>query len=267
MPVSTVTRPHSPGQHDCNCLVHPQAGIPAAGGADRRCGMDRCSQHAPANGNHVGHGRIGVRTVCCNVDLDGCCHDAALHRALRVSVCKTFERDRGWRLGAFVGGYLIIWMLPALPAYAFSWWADQAALTQPSITIVIAVGALAACGIYQLTPYKAQCLQRCRSPLSDAFKYAAYHGRLRDLRVGASHGLHCLGCCCALMALMLSFGLMNVPAMITLTAVCAIEKVWAYGPQFGRFVGVTSLAGAVAVAINPELASWLHTALVICTTQ
>ncbi len=180
---------------------------------------------------------------------------------------QTFERDRGWRLGAFVGGYLIIWMLPALPAYAFSWWADQAALTQPSITIVIAVGALAACGIYQLTPYKAQCLQRCRSPLSDAFKYAAYHGRLRDLRVGASHGLHCLGCCWALMALMLSFGLMNVPAMITLAAVCAIEKVWAYGPQFGRFVGVTSLAGAVAVAINPELASWLHTALVICTTQ
>ncbi len=179
---------------------------------------------------------------------------------------QTFGDARGWRLLSLMSGYLFVWTLPALPAYAFAWWADLAAVTQPFVTVAIAVVTLTACGIYQLTPYKAQCLKRCRSPLSDAFKYAALRGRLRDFRVGASHGLHCLGCCWALMALMLSFGLMNVTAMVALTAVCAIEKIWSRGPQFGRLIGVGALAMAAMVAVNPALATWLHSTLTVCAS-
>ena len=60
------------------------------------------------------------------------------------------------------------------------------------------------------------------------------------------------------MVLMLSFGLMNVNAMIVLTAVCSIEKLWAWGPQFGRLVGVGALVMAAAIVLKPELALWLH---------
>ena len=172
---------------------------------------------------------------------------------------RTFQRDdRGWRLAALVSGYLLVWTLPAFPVYALAWWTEQAATHDPAVTMIVAVAALTACGVYQLTPLKDQCLTVCRSPLSDAFKYAAFKGRARDLRVGVSHGLYCVGCCWALMALMLSFGLMNVTAMIVLTAVCSIEKVWARGPQFGRLVGVVALVMAVAIVLKPELATWLH---------
>ena len=171
---------------------------------------------------------------------------------------RTFQDDRAWRLVALVSGYLIVWTLPAFPVYVLAWWAEQAAATNPGVTIMVAVAALTACGIYQLTPLKSQCLTLCRSPLSDAFKYAAYKGRARDLLVGISHGLYCVGCCWALMVLMLSFGLMNVNAMIILTAVCSIEKLWARGPQFGRLVGGAALVMAAAIVLKPELALWLH---------
>ena len=118
--------------------------------------------------------------------------------------------------------------------------------------------ALVACGVYQLTPLKDRCLTKCRSPLAGAFRYASYRGRTRDLRVGAGHGRHCLGCCWAVMGLMLTFGLMNVTAMVVLTAVCAIEKVWSRGTQFARLVGVAALGLAVLVAINPAFAPWLR---------
>ena len=36
------------------------------------------------------------------------------------------------------------------------------------------------------------------------------------------------------MGLMLTFGLIDVTAMVVLTAVCAIEKVWSRGTQFAR---------------------------------
>ena len=166
--------------------------------------------------------------------------------------------DRGLRLGALGGGYLMVWTLPAFPVYAIAWASDRAALTHPLVPRLEAIVALAACGVYQLTPLKDRCLTKCRSPLSDAFKYASYRGRTRDLRVGVSHGRHCLGCCWAVMGLMLTFGLMNVTAMVVLTAVCAIEKVWSRGTQFARGVGVAALALAVLIVVDPAFAPWLH---------
>ena len=170
---------------------------------------------------------------------------------------RTFQANHGLRLAALTVGYMIIWTLPALPTYALAWGVERATATHPGVTTALAVLTLAACGVYQLTSLKDQCLTHCRSPLGDAFKYASYDGRTRDLRVGISHGLYCLGCCWALMALMLCFGLMNVTAMIVLTAVCTIEKVWVWGRQFGRLVGVMALVIAVALLVRPNLAPWL----------
>ena len=166
--------------------------------------------------------------------------------------------DRGRRLAALAAGYMIVWTAPAVPAYAAAIWLEQASVENPFILTTVAVVALTACGVYQLSPLKHQCLTRCRSPLSDAFKYAAFAGSARDLRVGMSHGLFCLGCCWALMALMLVFGLMNITAMVALTIVCTIEKLWVHGPQFARGVGMAALLTAVAVFVKPEIAPWLH---------
>ena len=111
-----------------------------------------------------------------------------------------------------------------------------------------------ALGIYQLTPLKFRCLSHCRSPLAHLLHYTSFKGRLRDLRAGIEHGLYCLGCCWALMLVLLAFGVMNLPAMIGVAVIIAVEKVWRFGEAFARVVGVGALVYAVLVGVEPSLA-------------
>ena len=129
---------------------------------------------------------------------------------------------------------------------------------RPDAATPLAVGILAACGIYQLTPVKDRCLARCRSPLGFVLRYGSYRGRSRDVRVGMNHGAFCLACCWALMAVLLVAGLMNVVAMVVVVAVVVVEKTWRWGPTFGRVVGVVAFVLAVAVVFRPTLAAGLH---------
>ena len=109
----------------------------------------------------------------------------------------------------------------------------------------VAVAAFTAAGLRQLTPLKARCLRRCRTPVAQLLHYGNYHGRLRDLRVGVHHGAYCLGCCWALMVVLVAFGVMNLPAMLILAALITIEKLWRHGAAVGRLTGVILLAFAI----------------------
>ena len=77
------------------------------------------------------------------------------------------------------------------------------------------------------------------------------------MRAGASHGWFCLGCCWALMVLMVAFGVMNVVAMVGLAVVIAVEKMWHRGESFARVVGVGCIIYAAALIFRPELAPGL----------
>jgi len=171
---------------------------------------------------------------------------------------RTFTGNRGGRLAAFASGYLIVWILAALPAYGLAWLADMVVGPHPAAATVLAVAIFAVCGGYQLTPLKDRCLARCRSPLGFVLKLGSYRGRTRDLRVGLYHGVFCLACCWALMALLVAFGLMNVIVMVVLAGAVLAEKTWAWGPRFSRVLGVAALALAIAVVFEPGLAPGLH---------
>jgi predicted metal-binding membrane protein len=171
---------------------------------------------------------------------------------------RMLKDGRGWRLALFASGYLIVWVLAALPAYALAWLADHLVGAQPAAATVLAVAIFAACGVYQLTPFKDRCLARCRSPLGFVVKLSSYRGRTRDLRVGLYHGGFCLACCWALMALLVAFGLMNVIAMVVLAGAVFAEKTWMWGPQLSRVLGIAALGLAVAVVFAPGLAPGLH---------
>ena len=116
------------------------------------------------------------------------------------------------------------------------------------------------CGLYQLSRLKDRCLAHCRSPLGLLLHYGSYRGRFRDLRVGAHHGGYCLGCCGALMVILVAVGVMNVAVMVGLAALVLAEKVWAWGPAAGRVAGAAALALAVATIWMPWLAPGLHAA-------
>ena len=144
------------------------------------------------------------------------------------------------RLAAFVGGYLAAWWGFAVLATAMQW---GLALTAPAIAggrtgeAVFAGVLLVAAGFYQFSALKHRCLSECRSPI--AFFLARWREGTRGaLCLGLRHGIHCVGCCWALMALMLLAGAMNVGWMAVLTALMLAEKVLPGGPVLGRAVGV-----------------------------
>jgi predicted metal-binding membrane protein len=115
-------------------------------------------------------------------------------------------------------------------------------------------------GAYQLSPLKDRCLAQCRSPLGLLLHYGSYRGRSRALRVGAHHGGYCLGCCWALMVVLVAVGVMNVAAMVGLAALVLVEKTWSRGVAAGRVAGVALLALAVAAIWLPWLVPGLHAA-------
>lgn len=157
----------------------------------------------------------------------------------------------------FTAGYLGVWTMTGVLAFALAWLTGRIATTSPQTATMTAAVIFAIGGIYQLTPLKDRCLARCRVPLALLLRYASWRGSLRHVRVGVHHGAYCLGCCWSLMVLMLAFGVMNIVAMLLLAAVVTLEKLWTHGVLFSRLVGVVCCALAVAVWWVPGLAPGL----------
>jgi predicted metal-binding membrane protein len=173
---------------------------------------------------------------------------------------KTVQRNRAVRIAGLVAGYLAVWAAAGLPAYGLAWLAGWLTAAHSMAGHIMAVAVFAVAGIYQLSSLKDRCLAHCRSPLGLLLHYGTYRGRLRDLRVGAHHAVYCLGCCWALMAILIAVGVMNVVAMAGLAALVLIEKAWRRGPAAGRLAGAAALALAAATIWLPWLAPGLHVA-------
>ncbi len=165
----------------------------------------------------------------------------------------TFAPPAGRRLVEFSLGYLVVWALIGLPAYAVAAAADQLSMAAPGAFRWAVIGVLVALAIYQLTPLKQLCLRHCRSPLGQLMRYASYQGPLRDFRVGVHHGLYCAGCCWPLFLLLVAVGTMNLWAMLALTAVVAAEKLLPHGIAISRGVAAAAALLAVAFIASPAL--------------
>lgn len=158
----------------------------------------------------------------------------------------------------FVTGYLLVWGAVGVPA----WWAWQA-LAEPldagSPAAAMAAGAaLIVAGLYQLSPAKTSCLRHCRSPMGF---FLHLHGDLRSPRVavraGAAHGALCLGCCWALMAVLVAVGTMHLGWMLALTALIFVEKVVPRGELVGRAVALALIPLGAVLLAQPALISTL----------
>ena len=108
-------------------------------------------------------------------------------------------------------------------------------------------------GIYQFTPLKDMCLRACRSPLGFVMTHNFGGGLPAALRAGGSHGVYCLGCCWALMAVLAVLGLMNIAWMAVIAAVFFIEKNVRRGELLPRAVGVACVVAGLAILAWPAL--------------
>ena len=165
---------------------------------------------------------------------------------------------RTLRVSELVGGYLVAWAAFGVLAYLLALGLERVIDAHPTWAGWIGAVLLGMAGVYQLTPLKERCLRHCRSPLGFLMHFANYKGRLKDLRVGAYHGVYCVGCCWGLMVVLVAVGVMNLAWMAGLAAVIFIEKVWTHGKGFGVAFGVALMVLAVLVPSHPGWVPWLQ---------
>ncbi len=155
------------------------------------------------------------------------------------------------RNAAFVAGYLLVWASMGI----LVWLAGRVVqLFLPPEGRAAGIAAiLLIAGLYQLTPLKTACLRACRTPMD--FLLTHWHrGSAGALRLGVEHGLYCLGCCWALMAVFVGAGAMGLIWAVLIAAIVFVEKLLPRGVAFGRAVGVVLIAGAILLLLRPELA-------------
>jgi predicted metal-binding membrane protein len=137
---------------------------------------------------------------------------------------------------ALVAGYLAVWAAAGVPAW----------LAQEFLPMSLAPVALATAGIYQFVPFKESCLRKCRSPAD----FLIQRWGRGSLRLGIEHGAWCLGCCWALMAVLVVVGMMGLAWVVGLTGLVALEKISSRGILVSRLAGVAFLAAAIAEVIR-----------------
>ncbi len=172
----------------------------------------------------------------------------------RVSAQPASGRSRAvGSTGAFIGGYLVVWTAFGVAAYAVVRGIESlgpAPLAWDAQGPLVAGAAIAAAGVYQLTPLKRACLRHCRSPVA----FVMHHwrrGRTGAFVMGLEHGCWCLGCCAGLMLVLLVLGVMSVVWMALIAAVIFVEKVLPAGERASRAVALVLVALGIWVALAP----------------
>jgi len=163
-------------------------------------------------------------------------HEVKLGR-LRATTTPTF---------AFALGYLLVWMAFSMIATGMQWGLERVGLLHAmlmwSVEPMLSGALLLAAGVYQFTPLKNVCLEQCRSPAQ--FLAANFRpGVIGAMRMGWKHGVICLGCCWALMALLFVGGIMNLVWIAGLAIFVLLEKVTAHGNWIARVGGIAMIGG------------------------
>ena len=157
------------------------------------------------------------------------------------------QRDRNERFvptGIFVAGYVAAWSAFSLVATLLQWGLRDLGLLSPTMASTnAALGGLVlvAAGLYQWTPLKNACLRHCQTPLG--FLTTRWRdGAGGAFRMGLGHGVYCVGCCWALMALLFVVGVMNLLWVAALAGFVFLEKIAPPGPWPSRLAGTALIA-------------------------
>jgi predicted metal-binding membrane protein len=161
---------------------------------------------------------------------------------------------RGVPVAVFTLAYLAVWAVSGAPVYLAH--TLFMALSPPAFAYGVALILLAAGG-FQFSPLKRACLQACRSPLG--FLLSHWRAGLRgSLALGWSHAVYCLGCCWALMVVLVAAGAMGLAWVLLITAVVSAEKLLPAGEWIARATGAALVLLGVAVALRPDLVAVLR---------
>jgi predicted metal-binding membrane protein len=151
----------------------------------------------------------------------------------------------------FAAGYLLVWIGFSAGAAIAQWALHEQALLSSAMKASspwLAGGLLIVAGIYQWTALKQSCLSHCRSPF-DFLITRWRSGWSGALEMGVHHGVYCVGCCWALMALLFAVGVMNLLWVALLAALVLVEKATPAGVLISRVAGVGLVAAGIAYCL------------------
>ncbi|BCG91966.1 hypothetical protein MesoLj131a_08300 [Mesorhizobium sp. 131-2-1] len=155
---------------------------------------------------------------------------------------------------AFVAGYMLVWAVMGVLAFAGAAGAETLAghVGLSTATAARIGGALLMfAGAYQLSPLKDLCLAKCRTPIG--FILTSWRdGQWGAVRMGLQHGLLCLGCCWLLFLALFPLGIMNVAAMAVVTLLIFVEKTLPAGERIAKVSGVPLLLYGAVVLVFPQ---------------
>jgi predicted metal-binding membrane protein len=154
----------------------------------------------------------------------------------------------------FAGSYLLIWSVVGVLAYGAAVAGD--ALADESAWVMdnaprIGGGLLIAAGVYQLSPLKYVCLNKCRSPMSFILN-SWRDGYGGTFRMGIEHGAYCLGCCWLLFAILFPLGMMNIAVLALITLLIFAEKSTPIGRQVASVAAVALILYGTVVVFVPD---------------
>jgi predicted metal-binding membrane protein len=162
-----------------------------------------------------------------------------------VNLCvRTRERTRG---SSFVAAYLIVWFVFSAGATAAQWTLQAMDWVNPMIvstSALLTALLLLIAGVYQFSRVKQVCLSHCRTPMG--FLIGEWRAGWQGAFVmGLRHGLLCVGCCWALMALLFVGGVMNLAWIAALSLAVAVEKLAPGGERLGSLLGLGLIAAGL----------------------
>jgi predicted metal-binding membrane protein len=73
-----------------------------------------------------------------------------------------------------------------------------------------------------------------------------------------AHAGYCLGCCWALMLVLVAAGAMGLAWVVLIAALVGAEKLAPRGDWIARLAGAALIALGLAIALRPELITTLH---------
>ena len=153
----------------------------------------------------------------------------------------------------FLVGYLAVWTAYGLATYGLYRGVRAAGtgfLAWDRAGPYVVGAAVAAAGIYELTPLKSVCLKHCRSPMHYVLG-GWREGKLGALRMGVEHGGYCLGCCWGLMIVLFALGVMSLFWMALVAGVIFLQKLAPRAERYTPAVAVVLVGLGIWVAAAP----------------
>jgi predicted metal-binding membrane protein len=155
---------------------------------------------------------------------------------------------------AFLGGYAVLWSGFGIAAVLgdlgihqlvdrWHWLATHSSMIGGAVLVLA--------GAFQFSRLKDRCLTVCRHPA--AYLFPRYRrGVGGAFRLGAGHGVFCVGCCWALMLVAFVVGVANLWWMAALTAVMVFEKTAPAGWRSVRPIGLGLIVLGLLVLAEPS---------------